>query len=57
MEGSFGTEKNHYNLNKVKARIETTEKLWIFFGVYTANAIRIAQRIGVLHHQQENLAA
>jgi hypothetical protein len=44
MEGSFGTEKNHYTLSKVKARTEATEKLWIFFGIHTANAVRIAQR-------------
>jgi hypothetical protein len=47
MEGSFGTEKNHYTLSKVKARTETTEKLWIFFGIHTANAVRIAQRIAL----------
>lgn len=45
MEGSFGTEKNHYTLDKIKARIEATEKLWIFFGIHTANAVLIAQRI------------
>ena len=44
MEGSFGTEKNHYTLSKVKARTEPTEKLWIFFGIHTANAVRIAGR-------------
>ena len=33
MEGSFGTEKNHYGLNRVKARTEKTEILWIFFGL------------------------
>jgi len=47
MEGSFGTEKNHYTLNKVKARTEATEKLWIFFGIHTANAARIAQRMAL----------
>ena len=47
MEGSFGTEKNHYTLSKVKARIKTTEKLWIFFGVHAANAVRIAQRLAL----------
>ncbi|NTW33940.1 MAG: transposase [Bacteroidetes bacterium] len=47
MEGSFGTEKNHYTLGKVKARTEATEKLWIFFGVHTANAVRIAQRVAL----------
>jgi len=45
MEGSFGTEKQHYSLNKVKARNEPNEILWIFFGVHTANAVRIAKRL------------
>jgi hypothetical protein len=45
MEGSFGTEKQHYGLEKVKARIEKNEILWIFFGVHTANAVRIAKRL------------
>jgi len=40
MEGSFGTEKQHYSLDKIKARTELTEILWIFFGVHTANAVR-----------------
>lgn len=44
MEESFGTEKNHYALSKVKARTEPTEILWIFFGIHTANAVRIAGR-------------
>lgn len=42
MEGSFGTEKQHYSLDKIKARIKKNEILWIFFGVHTANAVRIA---------------
>lgn len=33
LEGSFGTEKEHYNLRKVKARTEETEILWILFGL------------------------
>ncbi|MGD2034326.1 MAG: transposase [Bacteroidales bacterium] len=45
MEGSFGTEKQHYSLNKIKARIKQNEILWIFFGVHTANAVRIAKRL------------
>jgi hypothetical protein len=47
MEGSFGTEKEHYGLQKIKARTEKTEILWIFFGVHTANAVRIAKRLAV----------
>ncbi|MEN8230741.1 MAG: transposase [Bacteroidota bacterium] len=45
MEGSFGTEKQHYSLEKIKARTEKNEILWIFFGVHTANAVRIAKRL------------
>ena len=45
MEGSFGTEKYHYSLDKIKARTEHNEILWIFFGVNTANAVRIAERL------------
>jgi len=44
LEGSFGTEKEHYNLREVKARTGETEILWILFGVHTANAARLAQR-------------
>ena len=47
LEGSFGNvgnEKNHYLLNKIKARNEHTEVVWIFFGVLTANASIIAQK-------------
>jgi hypothetical protein len=47
MEGSFGTEKQHYSLNKIKARIEKNEVLWIFIGVHTANAVRIAKRMAL----------
>lgn len=45
MEGSFGTEKEYYGLKRIKARKEETEILWIFFGVHTANAVRIAKRL------------
>jgi hypothetical protein len=47
MEGSFGTEKEHYGLQKIKARTEKNEILWVFFGVHTANAVRIAKRIAL----------
>jgi hypothetical protein len=45
MEGSFGTEKQHYSLDKIKARTQQNEILWIFFGINTANAVRIAKRL------------
>jgi len=52
MEGSFGTEKEHYGLQKIKARTELNEILWIFFGVHTANAVRIAKRLAVSRVEQ-----
>ena len=45
LEGSFGTEKQHYNLQKVKARTKATEILWIFFGIHTANAVRMIEKM------------
>ena len=45
LEGSFGTEKQHYTLSKVKARTKPTETLWIFFGIHTANAVRMIPKI------------
>ena len=45
MEGSFGTEKQYYSLDKIKARTEQNEILWIFFSVHMANAVRIAKRL------------
>lgn len=44
LEGSYGNDKNHYGLRKVKARNEKTEVLWIFFGMMCANAMKIAKR-------------
>lgn len=45
MEGTFGTEKLYYGLNRINARTEATEKLWIHFGIWTASAMRISRRI------------
>lgn len=44
LEGSFGNEKNHYGLRKVKARNEATEVVWVLFGIMTANAVKISKR-------------
>jgi len=44
LEGSFGNEKNHYGLRKVKALSEGTEKVWVFFGIMTANALQMSKR-------------
>lgn len=45
MEGSFGTQKEHYDLKRVKARTKLTEILYIFFGIHTANVVQLAARI------------
>lgn len=47
LEGSFGKEKEHYHLKKVKARTQKTEILWIFFGIHTANALEIGRRMAL----------
>jgi IS5 family transposase len=44
LEGSFGNQKEHYGLRKIKARTPETQILWMFFGVMTANAVTIAKR-------------
>jgi hypothetical protein len=45
LEGSFGKEKEHYNLKKIKGKTQKSEILWIFFGIHTANALEIGRRI------------
>ena len=45
MEGSFGTQKEHYDLKRIKARTKHTEILYIFFGIHTANVVQLAKRI------------
>jgi len=46
MAESFGTEIHHSSLDKIKARTELNETLWIFFfGVHTSNTVRIANRL------------
>lgn len=45
LEGSFGTDKEYFLLNKIKARTKKTELLWIFFGIHTSNALIIGKRM------------
>ena len=45
LEGSFGTDKAYFLLNKIKARTKETEILWIFVGIHTSNALNIGQRM------------
>ena len=44
MEGAFGTHKTAYGLAKIKAKGIKHEMLWVFFGVMTANAVRISKK-------------
>ena len=52
MEGSFGTQKEHYAMRRIKAR-KKTEILYIFFGIHTANAVHLAERLA----EQEQVKA
>lgn len=45
LEGSFGTDKEYFLLNRIKARTEKTETLWIFIGIHTSNALNIGKRM------------
>ena len=45
LEGSFGTQKQHYSLARIKARNRKTEVLWIFFGIHTANAVCMIEKV------------
>ena len=54
MEGSFGTQKEHYAMRRIKARKKKTEILYIFFGIHTANLVHLAERLA---EQQETKAA
>jgi hypothetical protein len=53
LEGSFGNEKNHYQMNKIKARTEHNEKVWIFFSLLTCNAMQIAKRMQAALKEKE----
>jgi len=44
MEGSFGTHKQHYLLDKIKAKGVKREMLWAFFSIMSSNAVLISKR-------------
>lgn len=44
LEGSFGNEKNHYGLGRIRARTYPNEVIWIFFGMMTANAVKVLKQ-------------
>jgi transposase, IS5 family len=53
LEGSFGNDKEHYLLHKIKARSPDNEQVWLYFGVHTANAVLIAKRRQKLKNQSK----
>ena len=44
MEGSFGNQKQHYAVGRIKARNMFSETLLLFFGIHAANAAILAAR-------------
>ena len=44
MEGSFGNQKQHYNVGRIAARNSRSETLQLFFGIQCANAAILAAR-------------
>ena len=44
MEGSFGNQKQHYAVGRIKARNMFSETLLLFFGIHTANAAILSAR-------------
>ncbi len=51
------TERKHYGLEKIMARIKSTEILLIFFGIHTANAVLFSQRLKMVEAGVEEAAA
>lgn len=52
LEGSFGKDKEHYYLKKIKAKTKKNEILWVFFGIHTGNALEIGRRKAAQVKQQ-----
>lgn len=44
-EGSFGKEKEHYQLKKDQSKDQRKGNTWIFFGIQTVNALEIGGRM------------
>ena len=45
LEGSFGTQKQHYSLSRVKAREQEDGNPVDFFGIHTANAVLMIDKV------------
>jgi len=45
LKGNFGTDKENFLQNKIKAHFKETEILWRFIGIHTSNSLNIGKRI------------
>lgn len=57
MEGSFGTQKQHYGVGRIAARNQKSETLLLFFGIHMANAAVLAARQFALEQSKKKAAA
>ncbi len=55
LEGSFGTEKEHYGDKRIKARTQATETYQIFVKIHTKNLLKIGKRIESSLQKQSSL--
>lgn len=56
MEGSFGTQKQHYSVGRIAARNAQSETLLLFFGIHMANAAVLAARQLALEQSKKKAA-
>ena len=53
MKSSFRTQKEQYDIKRVKARTQRTEILYIFFGIHTANVVQGGGGELYPHHEKQ----
>jgi hypothetical protein len=56
MEGSFGNEKQHYDLFKIKTKTPETQLAYLFCAILTANAMTLVGREKKRNKQMANKA-
>lgn len=57
MEGSFGTQKQHYGVGRIAARNQKSETLLLFFGIHMANAAILVDRQLVVGQSKKKIPA
>jgi hypothetical protein len=56
MEGSFGTQKQHYGVGRIAARNQNSETLQLFFGIHMANAALAARELAMKQSKKKEPA-